>query len=185
MRIGIYDLETSSFQANSGIILCAVVQDYATKKTRTFRADDYKNWKSNKSDNSPLLKDLIAYLDTFDIIVHHNGESFDKTFLNTLCLKYDVKPVIRFKKSVDPVLSARRHMRLGRNSLASLIDYFEVTDKKTPIEFKHWIQASHDSNTKSMDIIVKHCVQDVKSLSKVYDKLRPLIDKIDSKGSGY
>lgn len=185
MKIAIYDLETSSFYANNGIVLCAVVKEYGKNIHRVFRADKYKNWKYEKSNNSFLIKDLIEYLDTFDIVVAHNGEHFDKTFLNTKCIKYGFKPILRLKKSIDPVLSARRHLKMGRNSLASLIDYFDIEYHKTPIEFAHWIKASHDSNSKSMDIIVKHCVMDVKSLEKVYDKLRPLIDKIDNKGSSY
>lgn len=177
MRICVYDLETTGFNANGSIILCAVVKEYGKNNHRVFRADNYKNWRKEKSDNSFLVKDLIDYLEQFDIVIAHNGESFDKTFLNTKCIKYNIKPILRFKKSIDPVLSARRFLRMGRNSLQSLIDYFDIEYKKTPIEFSHWMKASLDSNSKSMDVIVKHCVMDVKSLEKVYDKLRPLIDK--------
>lgn len=149
----------------------------------TFRADKYKNWKTQRSDNSQLLRDLVAYLDQFDILVAHNGQFFDKAWINAGCIKYGISPALRGKKFVDPVQLSRRHFKLGRNSLAAIIDYLEVPERKTGIEFRHWIQASHDGNTKSMDVIVHHCVQDVKSLAMVYHKLRPLIDKVDNRGS--
>ena len=185
MRTVIFDLETSSLDANAGIILCACAQEYGKSRVKVFRSDDYRNWKSNKSDNSFIVKDIINYLDDFDILCAHNGNYFDKTWLNASCIKYGIKPSLRMKKFIDPVQLSRRHFKLGRNSLASLIDYLEITEHKTPIEFRHWIQASHDSNSQSMDVIVAHCIQDVKSLSVVYHKLRPLIDKIDKSGSSY
>ena len=183
MKTVVFDLETSSLNANSGIILCACCLEYGKSHVITFRADSYKNWDKQRSDNKPLLKDLTDYLDDFDILCAHNGNAFDKAWINAGCIKYGLKPVLRGKKFVDPVWLSRRHFKLGRNSLVSLIDYLEVPEHKTPIEFRHWVQASHDGNRESMDIIVRHCVQDVKSLATVYDKLRPLIDKVDNRGS--
>jgi uncharacterized protein YprB with RNaseH-like and TPR domain len=152
---------------------------------KTIRADSFKSWKKEKSNNREVVQAIIDELEKYDIVVAHNGEWYDKKYLNAMCLKYGIRPVLRFKKSIDPILSTRKYLQLGRNSLTSLIDFLDIPDKKTPIDFQHWIRASHDSNTKSMDYIVAHCVQDVKSLTKVYDKMRVLIDKIDNKGSAY
>jgi DNA polymerase III epsilon subunit-like protein len=185
MRTAIFDLETSSLNANAGIVLCGCFLEYGKPKVTTFRADQYKNWKTNKSDNSLLVKDILAYLEDFDILVAHNGQYFDKAWLNAACIKYGLPPTLRFKKFIDPVQISRRQFKLGRNSLASLIDYLEIPEKKTGIEFRHWVQASHDSNVESMEVIVTHCIQDVKSLAIIYHKLRPLIDKVDKTGSAY
>ena len=185
MKTLVFDLETSSLNANSGIILCACCQEYGKAHVTTFRADSHKNWERHRSDNRPLVQELVTYLDQFDIFVAHNGQFFDKAWINAGCIKYGIPPILRGKKFVDPVQLSRRHFKIGRNSLTALIDYLEVPEHKTPIEFRHWMQASLDGNRESMDVIVKHCVQDVKSLATVYDRLRPLIDKIDNKGSAY
>lgn len=185
MRTAIFDLETSSLFANSGIILCCCIKEYGVRKITTIRADTFPNWKHCRSDNSPVVREIIKELGRFDILAAHNGQYFDKTWLNAASLKYGVEPVCRYKKFIDPVLLSRRHLKMGRNSLTSLIDYFEVPTHKTPIEFKHWIQASHDGNSRSLDYIVQHCQKDVVSLEQVYDKVRPLIEKIDSKGSAF
>jgi len=182
MNICVLDLETSSFQANSGIILCAVIKTYGESTIKTYRADKYSNWKTNKSNNKSLVKDVINYLKNFDIIIWHNGEQFDKTFLTSQCVKYGLEPITRYVKSIDPCATARKHLRIGRNSLVSLIDFLDIPDKKTPIDYSHWLKASLDSN---MNYIVDHCVADVISLEKVYKKVKCLIDKIDKRGSSF
>ena len=185
MKVGIFDLETSSLYANSGIVLCASIKQYGAKGVKTFRADSYKNWKTNKSHNEAIVRDIMAELSKYDILVAHNGTYFDKTWLNTACLKYGLTPALRGVKFIDPVLIARRHLRMARNSLAALIDYFDIQETKTPIRFAYWIEASHDGNTKSMNYIVKHCEKDVISLEEVYDRVRKLVKQIDDGGSAF
>lgn len=185
MEIGIFDLETSGFYADSSILLCCSVKSYKDKKVTTIRADKFNSWKKSKSNEREVIEKIAYELDKYDILIAHNGQWFDKGFFNAKCLQYGIRPILRFKKLIDPVQISRRHLRLGRNTLAALIDYLEIPVHKTPIELKKWIQASHDGNTKSMDIICTHCEYDVITLEKVYDKLRWLIDKIDTKGSAF
>ena len=188
MRVGIFDLETTSFYADSGIVLCAVIQSYHSDKQTIIRADQFKSWKGNKSDNKELIERVVHELKQYDILVAHNGQWFDKGFLNAKCLQYGLSPSVRWKKFVDPVLLARRHLKLGRNSLAAIIDFLEIPVKKTPLELRLWQKAAMDSNEeakKAMDVIVKHCSYDVKTLILVYEKVRVLVDKIDNRGSSY
>jgi len=185
MKVACFDLETSSLYANSGIILCASIKPYGSRKITTFRADKYPSWKTNKSDNEDLVRAIMAELAEYDILIAHNGQYFDKAWLNTVCLKYDLIPALRSVKFVDPVLLARRHLRMARNSLAALIDYFDIQEEKSPIRFAYWIEASHDGNKKSLDYIVKHCEKDVIALERVYDKVRRLVKQIDDGGSAF
>lgn len=185
MVIKIFDIETSNLNADFGIVLCACVKTYGKPGVTTFRADQYKTWKTGKSDDSPLVKDLVKNLDDADILIAHNGQYFDKAFLNAKCVKYNIKPVLRWKKFIDPVLLARRHMKVGRNSLASLIAFLETTVSKSPITPGHWNRAALDSDRKALGAIVRHCDRDVRSLEEVYDKVRGLVEKINSGGSAY
>lgn len=198
MRVCVFDLETSGLYANSSIVLCGVMEEFVYEKKRGIeprrvivRADEFKSWKNNKSDNRQVVEAIMAELcgdgkkhDGYDIFVAHNGQYFDKTLLNSACLKYGIPPRLRFEKFIDPVMLARKHMRIARNSLHSLIDYFDIEEQKTPIKFDHWLKASLDGNRKSMDYIVEHCEADVKSLTSVYRILRKLVKGIDEYGSG-
>jgi len=185
MKVGIFDLETTSFYADGGIILCGSVKTYGQKKLQTVRADQFPSWKTGKSNNKDVVIALSKILKEFDILVMHNGEFFDKGFFNAKCVEYDLDPVLRFKKTIDPCLLSRRHMRMGRNSLVSLIYYFNVKNRKTPVVLADWIRAGLDNNQTSMNKIVKHNKLDVITLEEVYDKVRPLIDKVDKKGSSF
>lgn len=185
MKIGIFDLETSGFYADSSILLCCSIKQYEKKGISTIRADKFKTWNTNKSNEAEVIKKVADELNEFDILIAHNGQWFDKGYFNAKCLQYEITPVLRFKKLIDPVLISRRHLRLGRNTLAALIDYLQIPVKKTPIELHKWIKASHDGDKKCMDLISVHCEHDVITLEKVYNRLRKLIDKIDKSGSAY
>lgn len=186
MKIGIYDIETSGFYADSAIMLCISVLDYQTGKVRTLRADKYKSWHTGKSNNKDIVRDALELLAEYDILVHHNGERFDKAFLTTKGIQYHLDKQVRALrrcKTVDPVIISRRRLKLGRNSLASIIATFDIAHKKTPLELMAWMRAAYDSCRVSMNKIVVHCEADVRSLRDVYDRLRPLIDRIDTGGS--
>jgi uncharacterized protein YprB with RNaseH-like and TPR domain len=185
MKIGIFDLEMSSLNADGGIILCCSVKEYGKKGVTCVRADSFKSWKDNRTNEKDLIQAISNELDKYDILVAHNGERFDKKFFNAKCLQYHLKPILRFKKLIDPVQLSWRHLRLGRNTLAALIDYLEIPVKKTPLELHRWLEASLEGSKKSMDIICTHCDYDVITLEQVYDRLRFLIDKIDNRGSAY
>lgn len=185
MKVGIFDLETTGFYADSAILLCACVKEYGRRKVTTLRADEYPTWKSGKSNDKALVEATIKELKKYDILVAHNGQYFDKAFLNAKCLQYGIRPSARWIKFIDPVLIARRHLKLGRNSLAAVIDFLDIPVHKTRLELKLWQRASLDGDRKAMDTIVEHCVKDVQSLDLVYDKVRVLVDKVDNKGSSY
>ena len=122
-------------------------------------------------------------LDDYDILVAHNGQYFDKAWLNAACLQYGIDPKIRFKKFIDPVMIARRHLRLGRNSLAAVADYLNVPVTKTPLELRLWQQAALDGDIKSLNKIVTHCVRDVQVLECCYDYARKLVKDVNERGS--
>ena len=84
---------------------------------------------------------------------------------------------------IDPVLLARRHLRLGRNTLDTLIDFFGIPTKKTHVSGRLWLKAGIEGDKEAMNQIVHHCELDVKSLEGVYDKVRSLVEKIDNRGS--
>ena len=191
MKVGIFDLETSGFFADSAILLCCSVKPYdcyitgRKSKVKTIRADNYPSWKLNKTNEKKFIEDVLNELDEYDILVAHNGQWFDKGFMNAKAIQYGLTPILRFKKIIDPCLASRRHLRLGRNSLAAIIDYLRIPVKKTPIELHVWTQAALEGNKACMDRIAEHCEADIITLELVYDKMRKLIDKIDKNGSSF
>lgn len=185
MKIGIFDLEMSSLNADGGIILCCSIKQHEKKGVTCIRADSFDAWEKNRTNEKELIQAISDELDKYDILVAHNGERFDKKFFNAKCLQYRLKPILRFKKLIDPVQLSWRHLRLGRNTLAALIDYLEIPVRKTPLELHRWLEASLEGSKKAMDIICDHCNHDVITLDEVYIRLKGLVDRIDNRGSAW
>jgi uncharacterized protein YprB with RNaseH-like and TPR domain len=183
MKTGIFDLETSGLYANFGIILCCSIKEYGHKGVKTIRADQFPSWNKDKTNQLLLITRIVNELRQYNILVAHNGQYFDKQWINTLSMKYGCEADIRWKMFIDPVLIARRHLRLGRNSLDQLLDYFEIPNKKSHVSGRVWVRASLNGDRKALDEIVSHCEEDVKALENVYDKVRKLVEKIDNRGS--
>ena len=186
MRCCVFDLETFTLAANTGVLLCCAYKEYGSKKPPSIiRADDFPTWKNERSNVQPVVEKVLAELDDFDIYVAHNGQFFDKPMLTSWAIKYSRRPTLRVAKFVDPVLLARRHMKLTNNSLSSLLDFLGIPEKKTPIAWHHWMRAAFDGNKESLNYIVEHCVRDVIVLEKAYDKTKRLVKGIDERGSSF
>lgn len=184
MKTAIFDLETTTLHANTGILLCAVIRHYDSEDAPIIiRADQFSTWEHNRSNPRLIVCKVLKELDKFDMFVAHNGQRFDKPMLVSWAIKYNKKPLLRFAKFIDPVLLARRHMRLARNSLHELIRFLNVPEDKTAIEFDHWLRAGLDGNRRSLDYIVHHCVQDVKALEMVYNRVKDVVKDINERGS--
>ncbi len=187
MRTAIFDLETSSLYADTGILLCAVIKEYGTKKPPIIiRADTFTSWKHHRSNCEGIVLATLLALDDFDIYVAHNGQWFDKTMLTSWAMKYKQRRLsLRFAKFIDPVMLARRHMRINRNSLHSLLQFLDIPEQKTAILWKHWMRATLEGNRKSLGYIVQHCVADVLALEKAYDIAKSLVKTVDERGSSF
>jgi uncharacterized protein YprB with RNaseH-like and TPR domain len=178
-------LETSSLEADKGIILCAVIKSSITGKKTVIRTDDTNpQWKKGRRGFDDKTCELIAQeLIKHDVLVAHNGNSFDVPYLRTRCLRWDL-PTFPAMKIVDPMRIFFNKFRMGRNSLANISDYLGVKEKKTPLDMSIWMDAMQNGTRSSMDLIVKHCVADVDVLEAVLNKVKPFIKLLDDRGSG-
>ena len=183
-----FDLETSSLNANFGIVLCAVIKGSDRKKPYVFRGDSYDPWKNgNRSDDSLLVKDIVSCLNDYDVLVAHNGARFDVPFLRTRLAKWHPSlecGAFPNKKLVDPVLLARSKLRMSSNSLAAIASLIGAGEK-TLVDGDVWMRAALDGDSEAMDIIVKHCIIDVDILEKVADAVKPYCSAFNTYGSGF
>jgi len=186
MRTAIFDLETFTLTADTGILLCASIKEYRRAgPIKTIRADEFPGWKRNRANSRAVCQAILEELHDYDIYVAHNGVWFDRTLLVSFALRYNLPLFLRFSKFIDPVLLARRHLRLSRNSLASVLSWLQIEDKKTPIDWEHWKRVAYNGDSESMDYIVDHCEQDVVCLEQAYDKMRKLVRDVRDNGSAY
>ena len=174
--IASFDLETSNLYADFGVVLCGVVKPWG-KAPVVFQQTDVS------SDDSEVVKKLVAELDKYTILLAHNGVRFDRPFLNTRATKYGMPILSPRSNIIDPVIVARRHLRMGGNSLENLARYLNTKHQKSKVEGYLWQKATLDGDKDALAAIIKHCIIDVLVLEEVTEMLVPFIGRITEWGS--
>lgn len=178
-----FDLETSSLNADFGIILCAVIKP-AKEKEFVFRGDKLnKNWKTKRSDDSAIVRAVADKLQEYDILVGHYAAGFDLPFLRTRMIYHGMQP-FKDRKVVDPWKIARNKLKLSSNSLDRITDFVGCNSKST-VSGQLWNEAALDGSRKAMDYIVEHCIQDVLMLEQIVDVVKGYSTNFNAWGSGY
>lgn len=181
----ILDLETTDLEADRGVILCACYESSKQPgKVQTIRQDETNpTWKKgDRGDDKELVKQVLKLVRSHDVVVAHNGSRFDLPFLRTRALRWGLIP-LKDVKLVDPCTIAWRKFRLRSNRLGAIADYVGIKDKKTPLDMSVWAAATLRGSKKAMDLIVTHCIADIKVLRGVLDFVKPFIKVLDDRGS--
>ena len=170
-----FDLETTGLAADFGYILCGSVKPFG-RPTKTFRIDDYKPYKTDGSDDSVLVADIVKELLKYSIVIGYNTQRFDVPFLVSRMMLHemDIRPLSTIKH-LDLIWSVRYRMRLRGASLAIAREHLGTPDEKTPLTGRLWAQAAAGSKS-ALDKICEHNVQDVKVLEQIARRLVHTID---------
>lgn len=183
LRTCVFDIEATALDASFGRVLCCAIQSYDPPEMKVFRADDYESWRRGlRADDSEIVRDILNYLQSFDIWYAHNGVNYDVPFLRTKAVIHGLPPV-EARKVIDPVLLARKRFRFHSNSLDSIASVIGTEFKKSVVAPEAWRRAVGDGDKDSMDYIVDHCVKDVAVLEEVAHKLQGYVQAIDQYGS--
>jgi len=136
---------------------------------------DYKGYKPGKDCDKALCQDLWDLFDEADIVVAHNGNSFDIKMANAQFIKHGFDPYSYFR-SIDTKLEAKKIGRFNSNSLDNLGQSFGVGRKVKHQGFDMWegCIAGLEKDWKDM---AKYCKGDVLLLEKVYLVLRKWMDR--------
>ena len=170
MKVCFFDIETSNLNPPFGWIICAVIQDLEGK-TKVFRIDKYKTFKKEPWNDRELVEDLLDSLREYDVIVTYYGDRYDRKWISTLTVYYDLEP-IGLKYHIDIYREIKRTFKLHNYKLKTLIDYLnsreldEITEK-TPIDSINYKKAV-TGDRKGIDYVVDHCKRDVSALREIY-----------------
>jgi len=85
------------------------------RRIRSHSLPDYRLYKKDRYDDTELLKDLHALMDSADLIVAHNGDRFDVRMANMRFIQKGL-PSLPIKKSIDTLKIARSRFRFTSNS---------------------------------------------------------------------
>lgn len=175
-KIGMFDIETTGFDADFGIMLCACMKTAGVKKVQTLRIDQFPDYRERMWDDSNLVRAVKEMVEKHDIIVTWNGKRFDMPFLTTRLIDCGADSLEQVMH-LDLLYTARFKLKLGSNALDNVLSFLEHKSQKTSVDPRVWRMAQF-GDTESMNYIVEHCELDVLELEKVFNKFKPYITKI-------
>lgn len=116
-----------------------------------------------------LVKHLWKLFDEADILIAHNGNSFDIKMANQYFIKYGLNPPAPYK-SIDTKLIAKKYFRFAQNKL-DYIAQFLYNEHKLPTNMDLWFRCMK-GDIASLKLMEKYNKKDVDLLYKVYQSFK-------------
>ena len=136
------------------------------KTVKCFTRNDFKD----KTDKS-LAKKLHEILSQADVVVAHNGLSFDNKKAKARFLFHGLAP-LKPLVSVDTKRVAKNEFNMNSNSLDDIGRYLGLGRKQKHPGFPMWLGCMA-GDKKSFSLMAKYNKQDVVLLEQVYNALSP------------
>lgn len=141
------------------------------KNAQVLSLPDYSLYKKDKEDDRMLVSTLWRLFDEADIIVAHNGSSFDQKKTNARFLFHKLSPPSPYKQ-IDTKLVAKRYFKFDSNKLDDLGDYLKIGRKLQTGGIELW-KGCMKGDRKSWAKMCEYNKQDVILLEKVYQEMKP------------
>jgi len=189
-KVLIYDIET---MANLGYIwgkyeqnvikyekewymLCFAYKWLDEKQTHVIALPDFKTWKKDKTDDKELITTLWKLFNEADIIIAHNGNSFDQKKSHARMLVHGLTPPAPYVQ-IDTKLVAKRYFNFNSNKLDDLANILGLGRKLDTGGFELWLGCA-SGDAKAWKKMKTYNRMDVILLEKVYLKLRGWIKPV-------
>jgi hypothetical protein len=131
---------------------------------------EYRGYKGGSYDDKAIVKDIRDLLDQADVVIAHNGDSFDFKVINSRFIVHNITPPAPYK-TIDTKKLAKGVARFNSNKLDDLGRYFGE-GRKIDTTFKLWLGCIN-GDAASWKKMLTYNKQDVVLLEKVYLRLRP------------
>lgn len=172
---GLHEQEISTNQVvQDGYVLCWCAKWLGQREIMSDALPNYSTaYHKDPTNDGHIAQSIWKLMEQADIVVTHNGNSFDLKWLNTIFIENGLPPC-NPNKSVDTYLVAKRHFRFLSNKLDFLCRKFNFGGKHNTGGFKLWDDCMH-GDLQAWGKMVTYCKQDVALLEKLYIKLRPFM----------
>lgn len=144
------------------------------KKINYFSLPNFPGYNKNKEDDLLLCLELHNLLEEADVIVAHNGDSFDVKKINARLLINKFIPPSPYK-TIDTKKVAKKYFKFDSNKLDELGRQLGIGRKMQHGGFEIW-KGCMSGDKKSWKTMVEYNKQDIVLLEKVFLKLRPWIN---------
>lgn len=181
-RLG--DYPGLTLKATHSSIICFGYKVLGEKVTKCICAWDFKSrWKKDINDDYELVKAASKILQTADVIVTHNGKSFDFKFLQTRLLYHGLPPLPKILH-IDTKNESKKNLYAFNNSLNILAKAFTNTKKLDNGGWDLWVDV-HAKKASAMKLMKEYCMQDVVTLEALFERLKPMITSLPNANMFY
>lgn len=168
---GIYD-QTALDIVEEWKLLCFAYKWFGEKKVTCVSRRHFKD-----NTEGAVVRELHRILEQADIVVTHNGISFDNKKANAKFAEWGLPPV-KPAQQVDTKVLASGHFAFTSNKLDNLGRTLKVGRKVKKMDFSVWLGCMNYLKNRRLPVsdfvqMEKYNKQDVLLLEKVYLKLRP------------
>lgn len=184
-RVLVYDIETSPNLAyvwgkwqqdvikyeDEWHILCFAYKWLDEKKTHVVALDDFKEYKKDPTSDVMVVAALWKLFDEADVVIAHNGNSFDQKKSQARMLYHSFPPPSPYRQ-IDTKLVAKRYFNMNSNKLDDIGAYLKVGQKLQTGGFDTWLGCMN-GDKKAWAKMKKYNKQDVVLLEKIYLAMRP------------
>lgn len=147
---------------------------YGEKTTKVLSLPMMGGYNKNKKCDKKLVQELWKLFDEADIIIAHNGNSFDQKWAYSRFLLNGMKPPSP-SKYIDTKIVAKSLFRFNSNSLNNLAKYFGIGSKVDTGGIDLWIDCIENDLSSAWRKMEVYNKMDVVLLEKVYLKMVPYI----------
>lgn len=152
-------------------IICGSWQWEGEKKVQSVSVlDDAKRYRKDPHDDYHVVRRLHEVLSSADVIVHHNGDSFDKRYLETRALAHGLGPLAPVQ-TLDTYKVAKSRLMLNSNKLDYIGKLLKL-GRKIKTTPGLWMRVLN-GDAKAIREMVTYNKQDVVLLRKVFHRLKP------------
>jgi hypothetical protein len=151
-------------------MLCFAYKWLGEKTTHVVSLPDFKTYKKDKTNDKELVTALWKLFDEADIVIAHNGNSFDQKKSNARFIAHGL-PAPSLYKQIDTKLVAKRYFNFNSNKLDDLGKLLGCGQKLSTGGFDLWLGCA-SGDKKSWKKMTDYNKQDVVLLEQVYLKLR-------------
>ncbi len=152
-------------------ILMYAYQWLGDRDVKCVSLPDFKTYKRDKHCDKELCLSLRELLNEADIVVAHNGQSFDLPMVLGRMWANAIPPSSPFKQ-ID-TLKIAKNMRLDSRKLDALGQTRGLGRKIATTGAALWRAVTEDHCPKAWATMVRYCKQDIRLLASVYPTLRP------------
>lgn len=124
--------------------------------------------------DSKLVYALAEEMEEATCWLGWNSRLFDVPFINTRLVAAGYNPMEK-RLQIDLMYAARRpNLNLHSARLESVMDFFDLTSKKSKVDPTLWVRAANLEKD-AMEYVVRHNIADTKALREVFEHLKPFV----------